>query len=220
MQIRMNKAENIILYQDIGNVRFVRNNRARNLSIRINQQGDVRVTIPRYISQKRGEMFLESKKEWVMTRLNELNHISEAGRKMGEGDLLDVRGKSIPIKLKRESEPVEEAIWRILLEEAREYLPGRVKELASRHGFSITGIKIRRMKTRWGSCTTKDSINLNSWLVMLPEYLSDYVILHELVHTRHRNHSNRFWNELDSVTGGSSKSLRKELRERRIMYFQ
>ena len=216
----MNKAENIIKHQDIGEVRYVKSNRARNLSIRINQQGEVRVTIPRYVSRKRAELFLMSKKQWVMGKLAELNHISEAGLTIAEGDLLNVRGKTIPVKLKNDSEQVEEAIWRILLDEAREYLPDRVQELAELYGFTISGVKIRRMKTRWGSCTAKNSINLNSWLVMLPDYLSDYVILHELVHTRHRDHSKRFWNELDGVMEGSSRKLRKELRSRRIMYFQ
>ena len=63
----------------------------------------------------------------------------------------------------------------------------------------------------------KNSITLNSWLMMLPDYISDYVILHELVHIRHRDHSKKFWEALDLVTGGSSKMLRKELRGQRIM---
>jgi len=75
------------------------------------------------------------------------------------------------------------------------------------------------MYTRWGSCTVKRSINLNSWLVMLPEHLSDYVILHELVHTRFPDHSIKFWKELDAVTGGQSKMLRRELRSKQIMCF-
>jgi predicted metal-dependent hydrolase len=112
---------------------------------------------------------------------------------------------------------VEEAIWRILLKEGKSYLPGRVRELAGANGFKITGIKVRQMKTRWGSCTAKNSINLNSWLMMLPDHLVDYVILHELVHTIHRNHSPAFWETLDKLTPGDSKQLRKELRQNRIM---
>jgi predicted metal-dependent hydrolase len=76
------------------------------------------------------------------------------------------------------------------------------------------------MKSRWGSCTAKNSINLNSWLMMLPEHLSDYIILHELVHTRHRNHSQDFWNTLDQHLQGRSRELRKELRRYRIMGLQ
>jgi predicted metal-dependent hydrolase len=213
----MNKPENIIEYPDVGVVRYVQNNRARNLAIRINQQGEVRVTIPRYTNLKKAESFLWSKRHWIMRKLRELRERSGSALVLKEGDLLNVRGKSIPIALKYGAEPLEEALWRILLEEAREYLPGRVAALAKMHGFQFSGVRVRRMKTRWGSCTAKNSINLNSWLVMLPDHLLDYVILHELVHTRHRDHSARFWESLDRLTGDLSKSLRKELRGRQIM---
>jgi len=114
---------------------------------------------------------------------------------------------------------IEAAIWRILQKEALQYLPERVNELSENFGFKITDLKIRRMRTRWGSCTPRKSINLNSWLVMLPDHLSDYVILHELVHTRFPDHSRRFWEELDGVCGGGSKKLRRELKNHQIMCF-
>jgi predicted metal-dependent hydrolase len=213
----MNKTENIVQYRDIGEVCYVINRRARNLSIRINQQGEVRVTVPRYVSQKRAESFLMSKQTWILKKLNELQIRTRLGRLPQEGDLLKVRGKVFPVELQDGADSAEKAVWRILLAEARDYLPARVKWLATRHGFEISGIKIRRMKTRWGSCTAKGNINLNSWLMMLPDHLSDYVILHELVHTRHHDHSPAFWGTLDRMTGNQSKSLRKELRGHRIM---
>lgn len=213
----MNKSENIINYLEFGDVRYVYNKRARNLSIRINQQGEIRVTIPRYVSQRRAESFLMTKKGWIITKLSEINQLADYGQKLQEGDVLNVRGKSIHIVLPKDQKSVEDAIWRILKKEALAYLPHRVEELAAKHDFEITGVKIRKMKSRWGSCTMKNSINLNSWLMMLPDHLVDYVILHELVHIRHRDHSKKFWEALDLVTGGSSKMLRKELRGQRIM---
>ena len=74
------------------------------------------------------------------------------------------------------------------------------------------------MKSRWGSCTSENSINLNSWLVLLPDHLIDYVILHELVHTIHKNHSPEFWNYLDRLADGKSKIYRRELRTNKIIY--
>ena len=213
----MNKTENIVNYREIGNVRYVYNRRARNLSLRINQQGEIRVTIPRYVSQKRAEAFLMSKKRWIMVKLSEINHWIDSGPVVREGDQLNVRGKDFPMVLQRGEKSVEDAIWRILLKEGKSYLPSRVEELALAHNFEVTGVKVRKMKTRWGSCTIKNGINLNSWLMMLPETLIDYVILHELTHTRHRDHSRTFWEALDQVTGGASKKLRKELRAQRIM---
>ena len=213
----MNKTENIVQYRDIGEVRYVVNRRARNLSIRINQQGEVRVTIPRYVSQRRAESFLRSKQTWILNKLNEMQIRTRLGRIPQQGDMLNVRGKVFPIEFRDGTGSAEDAVWRILLAEAREYLPGRVELLAGKHGFEVSGIKIRRMKTRWGSCTARGSINLNSWLMMLPDHLTDYVILHEMVHTRHRDHSPAFWGALDSMTGGQSKALRKELKGYRIM---
>lgn len=216
----MQKTQNIFHYNGIGDVYFARSSRARNLSIRINQQGEVRVTIPRFVSQKRAERFFISKTHWVRQRLNGLNLKDCRKTIPAEGGSIQIRGREYTVQLRRGDEDVEDVIWRLLHVESQKYLPDRVGVLSEKHGFKITGLKIRRMKTRWGSCTARNSINLNSWLVMLPEHLSDYVILHELVHTRVPDHSKRFWDELDSVTGGVSKMLRKELRSQQIMCFQ
>lgn len=216
----MQKNQNILHYKGIGDVNYARSSRARNLSIRINQQGEVRVTIPRFVSQKRAERFFISKEQWVRQRLNGFKLKDCRKLLPADGGSFQIRGKEYTVQLQRGDEDVEAVIWRLLHKEAGRYLPGRVSELSEKHGFKITGLKIRRMKTRWGSCTARNSINLNSWLVMLPEHLSDYVILHELVHTRVPDHSKRFWDELDSVTGGVSKILRTELRSHQIMCFQ
>ena len=89
----MNKNENIIYYSDIGNVRYVNNRRAKNLSIRINQQGEIRLTIPRYVSRKKVELFLLSKKQWIVGKINEINQLEGCGQKLKEGDMLNVRGE-------------------------------------------------------------------------------------------------------------------------------
>jgi predicted metal-dependent hydrolase len=213
------KIKNILDYKGIGEVSYIRSNRAKNLSIRINQQGKVRVTIPRFVSQNRAERFFLSKQQWVLKRLKGLS-ISDCSKSMpADGGTIQVRGRELQVRMLQGEENVEEAIWRVLRGEALDYLPDRVMKLSDEHGFNISGLKIRRMKTRWGSCTTKGSINLNCWLMMIPEYLSDYVILHELVHTRIPNHGERFWQELDGVTGGLSRQYRKELRDHQIMCF-
>jgi len=215
----MQKSQNISYYDGLGRVTFIRSDRARKLSIRINQSGEVRVSIPRFVSQKQAERFFLSRQEWVRKQLNTLKIRDCRNSMPEEGGIIQVRGKDHPVRLNRGESDVEAAIWRLLQQEALEYLPGRVRELSEQHGFVINGIKIRRMKTRWGSCTAGKGINLNTWLVMLPEYLSDYVILHELAHTRIPDHSKRFWEELDRLTGGLAKKYRKELRSHQIMCF-
>ena len=81
-------------------------------------------------------------------------------------------------------------------EEAKKRLIKQVAELAKEHGFSYNHVFIRNQRTRWGSCSAKNNINLNIKLASLPHDLADYVILHELVHTRIKNHSKTFWEAL------------------------
>jgi predicted metal-dependent hydrolase len=213
------KTVNILHYRDVGAVSYVRSTRARNLAIRINQQGEIRVTIPRFVSQRQAERFFVSKQTWVRKKLDSLKTPDCRQSQPGEGDNLQIRGKMFPVRLQGGKDTVEAALWRIIRREAIQYLPARLTRLSDVHGYRFTGLKIRNMKTRWGSCTSKKGINLNSWLVMLPEHLSDYVILHELVHTKIPNHGKEFWDELDRVSGGQAKELRKELRGHQIMCF-
>lgn len=213
----MVKSENIVQYADLGEVKYVRNRRAKNLAIRIGQNGIVRVTVPGYLSLKKAESFVFSKGSWIIEKTREQKKNAEASLRIREGEKLIVKGRPYIISLINGEDTVEEAIWRILLKEGKAYLPQRVALLAGENGMKYSGVKVRRMKTRWGSCTAKNGINLNSWLVLLPDHLSDYVILHELAHTRYHNHGHHFWNYLDSLTGGKSKILRKELKDQQIM---
>lgn len=99
-----------------------------------------------------------------------------------------------------------------LRKQAKTILPSRLQELASLHGFHYTRVSINSARTRWGSCSSKGHINLSLYLMVLPLRLSDYVLLHELCHTREMNHGARFWHLMDEVTGKQSGVLRNELR--------
>jgi hypothetical protein len=85
--------------------------------------------------------------------------------------------------------------------EAKTILTDRLNLLAQKYKFSYNRLFIRNQKTRWGSCSAKNNISLNMNLVRLPQKLQDYVILHELVHTKHKNHSKKFWAEMDRYVG-------------------
>ena len=96
---------------------------------------------------------------------------------------------------------------------AKQYLPIRVAELAQEYNFQYTSLKIQSSRTRWGSCSGTNAINLSLFLMKVPEHLIDYVILHELCHTVHHDHSPRFWALMDEVTQGKAKEMRKQLKE-------
>jgi predicted metal-dependent hydrolase len=83
------------------------------------------------------------------------------------------------------------------LEMARSQLVSRLHRLAEKHQFKFKAAYVKQQKTRWGSCTGDNKINLNAQLITLPQELCDYVIVHELVHTKIKNHQREFWDELE-----------------------
>ena len=96
--------------------------------------------------------------------------------------------------------------------DAKSKLINRLNHLAKKNGFSCNRVFIRNQSTRWGSCSSKNNINLNVKLIRLPDELIDYVILHELVHTREKNHGKEFWAELDKLVG-DGKKFQSKLKE-------
>ena len=90
---------------------------------------------------------------------------------------------------------------------------GRKNNLSMQHNLPYKSVKINSSSGRWGSCSTRGNINLSYYLVLLPKHLIDYVLLHELAHTREMNHGKRFWALLDRMTDGRAQALRTELRK-------
>lgn len=172
----------------IGKVFLVRSKRARRLNISVKPFAGARVAVPYGLSFESAEKIAISKATWIK------RHLDKA----------------------REIEKIQAAISHDLPEIDRDFatkkLTRRLNELSSLYGFTYNRVFIRNQKTRWGSCSAKNNINLNMNLVRLPKDLIDYVILHELVHTREKNHSKVFWAELNKVVGDAGK-LKSRLRE-------
>ena len=99
--------------------------------------------------------------------------------------------------------------------EARRILTNRVAELARAHGFEYNRVFVKNQRTLWGSCSARNNINLNVNLLRLPDELRDYVIVHELVHTRHKNHSRAFWDEMNRILG-DGKHFQRKLRRYKL----
>ena len=99
-------------------------------------------------------------------------------------------------------------------EAARAALVPKLLSAAARYGFPFKGrVAIKNNVSNWGSCSSKGNINLNMRLILLPEHLQDYVILHELCHLRYPDHGPAFHALLDSLLGGREKELQRELHE-------
>ncbi|MCK5074673.1 MAG: M48 family metallopeptidase, partial [Bacteriovoracaceae bacterium] len=99
---------------------------------------------------------------------------------------------------------------------AQKYLFSRLDHFSNIYNFPYNRAVFRCQKTKWGSCSNKNNINLNINIAFLPRELQDYILLHELCHIRHKNHSKEFWNELDRYVGGRAKEMSKELRKYRM----
>ena len=122
----------------------------------------------------------------------------------GEG--LDENEKCGPIELTKEQ--IEQ-----LRAEAKATIPARVAAIAAMHSFKYGRVTIRATRSKWGSCTAQGDISLSLFLMTLPEHLRDYVILHELCHTVHHNHSPQFHSLVNSLCGGRERELAAQLRQ-------
>ncbi|OHB49404.1 MAG: hypothetical protein A2Y10_19430 [Planctomycetes bacterium GWF2_41_51] len=168
-------------------VMFVKSAKARRLTISIKPFKPIRVTYPARVSQKKAQEFLESNIEWVRKAIVKIKEIEKRTPQRAELPKIDKQ-------------------------QAKAYLCTQLKVLADKYNFAYNKVFIRNQKTRWGSCSGKNNINLNINLVRLPMELQEYILLHELVHTRIKNHSKRFWDELDKYVG-NSKLMAKKLRK-------
>ena len=178
----------VIKITGIGEIEWKRNHRARNLNLSVEPFTGIQVTVPPGIPLSQVKSFITSKKSWIVKH-------SKQAREM-----------------ERKRHQAAELIDRIDTVKAANELMGELAKLADRYGFHFRKVTVRNQKTRWGSCSADNNISLNINLVHLPEKLLRYVLLHELVHTRIKNHSRKFWNEMDRLMG-DAKDLRKKLNE-------
>lgn len=196
-------------YHDVtvGDVLVRRSPRARRVSIRVSASKGIVVTVPFWASFKSGLAFLALNREWVMTT------VLRQQKKLAQSDA--ATGIAGMDEAERAAE-VER-----LRAEAKAWLPGRLRELADRYGFTVGKVFIKHNKSNWGSCSVRSNINLNLNLMRLPEDLRDYVMLHELAHLRHANHGPQFHALLDALctdcTGRSARDLEKDIRKYRLI---
>ena len=178
----------------IGEVRAVQSVRARRVSLSVNASGGVRLTYPRGVSRERAVAFLESRREWVAAARARLAARAAARPRV-------------------EYSPEQIAAMR---RAALDDLPQRTAAIAARTGMKYGKLTIRAARSKWGSCSGRNDISLSLFMMLLPEHLRDYVIIHELCHTVHHNHSPRFHALVDALTGGRERELDKELKRYRI----
>ena len=234
----------VLRIQDL-EIKLKKSFKAKNISIKIKPFEGVLVTVPMLVSFKLAEDFVKTKIKWINKNLSKVQKQEQSYTFFSANNSFKTRSHLVNItstelskntvlientnvkvliskKLSISSEENQLYIRNIILEiwrkEAKEYLPKRVKALAIDHDFNYQKLTIKNTKSRWGSCSFDNNINLSLHLMRISNELIDYVILHELVHTKVKNHSSKFWETLEKHCP-NSKILDKELKKYSLRIF-
>ena len=153
--------------------RLVRSSR-RTVSIQVTAEGEVVVRAPRLYPKYKIGAFLRQKEPWILARLEALASVPRLPE-------------------------LSEAEHKALTKAAKTWFAERTAYFAPLVGVTYGSVTIRTQKTRWGSCTGKGDLNFNCLLMLAPEEIRDYVVVHELCHRRHMDHSAAFWAEVERI---------------------
>jgi len=221
-------------------VRFEPSAKAKFIRILLKPFDGIQVTIPQRADIRTAIAFVELKTDWILqakqrvaaqekrriiftpeidfsTKDRKLKLISWKSERfsvrLSKDELKIFYPDEIEIQSDKAQEIIRKHIINTLRKEAKEYLPLRTEQLAAEHGYIYKGVTVKNLKSRWGSCSATNRINLNIRLVRLPQHLSDYVILHELAHIVHKNHGSDFWQTLNKLTNGKVKQLTTEMKK-------
>lgn len=215
-----------------GEVLIKKRRGSRHLRISISHEGLVSVSIPTWAPFKMGIEYAYSKESWILQNkinptlirpgqiIGKAHHIEFITSFTGQRPQTRLTGNAIKIFMPGGYSFQDNAIQNLakraaikaLKQESISLLPQRLAILARQFGFEYRSVGIKSLKTRWGSCSHQKDITLNCYLMGLPWELIDYVILHELVHTRVLAHGTKFWEELVKIQP-NVKHLRKMIRQ-------
>jgi predicted metal-dependent hydrolase len=210
-------AQKVINVPEIGPVTLQK--RAGTGSVRIHIQGSrVKVTMPSRVPYVFAEKFLQSRKQWILENIEQSAPILDAAY-IGKQHQVKIQYKdtsrpssrvsdtqisiTLPVGLPQDSSEAQriivKACEKALRQETEQLLIPRLQDLAYENEITMKSATVKRLRSRWGSCDSHKNIVLNSYLAQLPWPLIDYVLVHELSHTRHLNHSPEFWKEVATI---------------------
>ncbi len=204
--------------------------RSRSLKLSVAADGSIRVSIPSWAPYQAGVSFARSRQAWIASQRRPTSHL-EDGMAVGKAhhlrfspgayarpsSRLEAEAVTIKHPLGTPShDPAVQAVAaaafeRALRLQAERLLPQRLASLAAQHGFRYRSLAVKKLRSRWGSCDQHGNIVLNLYLMQLPWECIDYVLLHELTHTRVLRHGAPFWAELEKVLP-RAKALRRTMR--------
>ena len=220
---------------EFGTITIKRSALARSVRLKIDREGALIVSMPKRTPLYFAKQLINEAREQVRTSLSKTSQqltILQHGDVIGKSHRLVLRqggtlhGRiigtfieiTVPLHLQSESPEVQSYIKELALKalrtQAKAYLTRQLQNLAQTHGFKYTTVRFSNAGTRWGSCSSNGTISLNIWLMQLPFELIDYVIIHELCHTRQMNHSPAFWGLVEGILP-DFRTRRRALKDRK-----
>ncbi len=189
--------------------RVVRNARVRTLRLKLFPNGALQVVAPKGVGARAIERFVVQNLDWVARKRGELGErpamglpdvvsllaIGESWRMAWDAGAfgVDVAERLLRIPHARTTPRARECLRQWLLGRAREVLVPWLHRVGGETGLTFARTRIATQKTRWGSCSSRGTISLNARMLLLPAHLVDYLLIHELSHTRHMHHGAAFW---------------------------
>lgn len=226
-------AQRTVLIPGIGEVTLAKRRGSSHIRLSVTAEGRIRIGLPHWTPYAAGIAFAKSRQEWITAQLNKHAQII-----LKEGDLIGkahrlhfmstkqleprIKTKITPTSIEISSpfaydspkvqEKAQKAAERALKDETINLLVPRLANLANRYNLSYKDVRVRKLTSRWGSCSNDKTITLSYYLIQLPWRLIDYVLLHELAHTIHLHHGADFWEDLERLVP-TAKQIRKEIRQ-------
>jgi len=217
MKLALNESGDLIEFEVVYS-------RRRTMAIKIDANGDIKIYAPKGTSHTTIGDMVSSKTDWIIKNLHEIKsaRAQEVKREYIDGEYFTYLGKDYPLQLKVNPEinkmTVKLSEGRFLVETpvadaavirggleawyrfmAAGHINARLDHYQSLLDVSPSRVTIRNQKTRWGSCSSKGSLNFNWRLMIAPAEVIDYVVIHELCHLIHPNHSKKFWNQVSAI---------------------
>ena len=194
--------------------------RSNQRSIRITIKPDrIRVSLPASVSYARAQRFVASKTDWLLKN-QPPKLVAVDGLRIGKShrlkleDRRNILVKNQLVRCPDQLDKIRTGIYRALAKEAAQLLPSRIEVLSTKTGLKPKSWRFGKMQSRWGSCSSHGGLSFNSCLMELDWQLIDYVIIHELCHLKHLNHSRQFWLLVASHCP-NYQQLRRQLRQHR-----